>query len=101
MVRDPRYDVLFDPVKIGPVTAKNRFYPVPHCNGLGYRRATSRAATPPDDAEGGWAVGRRGRGAGDGRLVGLAVSGAAAMEPFMRPSSPRASGAARRAIPGC
>lgn len=28
--RDPRYDVLFEPVKIGPVTTKNRFYQVPH-----------------------------------------------------------------------
>ncbi len=28
-----RYDVLFEPMKIGPVTAKNRFYQVPHCNG--------------------------------------------------------------------
>ncbi len=24
MARDPRYDILFEPVKIGPVTAKNR-----------------------------------------------------------------------------
>ncbi len=29
MPRDPRYDILFEPVKIGPVTAKNRFYQVP------------------------------------------------------------------------
>lgn len=29
MSRDPRYDILFEPVKIGPVTAKNRFYRVP------------------------------------------------------------------------
>ena len=29
MTRDSRYDVLFEPVKIGPVTAKNRFYQVP------------------------------------------------------------------------
>ena len=35
MTRDPRYDILFEPVKIGPVTAKNRFYQVPHCNGMG------------------------------------------------------------------
>ncbi len=28
MARDPRYDVLFEPVRIGPVTAKNRFYQV-------------------------------------------------------------------------
>jgi hypothetical protein len=26
MARDPRFDVLFEPVKIGPVTAPNRFY---------------------------------------------------------------------------
>ena len=32
MARDPRYDILFEPVRIGPVTAKNRFYRVPHCN---------------------------------------------------------------------
>ena len=25
-----RYKVLFDPVKIGPVTTPNRFYQVPH-----------------------------------------------------------------------
>ena len=29
MTRDPRYDVLFEPVSIGPVTAPNRFYQVP------------------------------------------------------------------------
>ena len=35
MPRDPRYDVLFEPVAIGPVTAPNRFYQVPHCSGMG------------------------------------------------------------------
>jgi dimethylamine/trimethylamine dehydrogenase len=35
MGRDPRYDILFETVKIGPVTARNRFYQVPHCNGMG------------------------------------------------------------------
>ena len=31
MARDPRYDVLFEPVRIGPVTAKNRgiLWPMP------------------------------------------------------------------------
>ena len=24
-LRDPRYDILFEPVRIGPVTAKNRY----------------------------------------------------------------------------
>ena len=43
MPHDPRYDILFEPVKIGPVTAKNRFYQVPHCNGMGYRDPTGAA----------------------------------------------------------
>ena len=29
-MRDPRYDILFEPVRIGPVVAKNRFFQVPH-----------------------------------------------------------------------
>jgi dimethylamine/trimethylamine dehydrogenase len=29
MTNDSRYDVLFEPVKIGPVTAPNRFYQIP------------------------------------------------------------------------
>ncbi len=36
--RDPRYDILFEPLRIGPVTAKNRFYQVPHCTGMGWLR---------------------------------------------------------------
>jgi dimethylamine/trimethylamine dehydrogenase len=31
MAREPRFDILFEPVKIGPVIAKNRFFQVPHC----------------------------------------------------------------------
>jgi dimethylamine/trimethylamine dehydrogenase len=56
MARDPRYDVLFEPVKIGPVTAKNRFYQVPHCNGMGYRDVTALATMRGIKAEGGWGV---------------------------------------------
>lgn len=56
MSRDPRYDILFEPVKIGPVTAKNRFYQVPHCNGMGHRYPSSTAAMRRTKAEGGWAV---------------------------------------------
>jgi hypothetical protein len=33
---DPRFDPLFAPLKIGPVTAPNRFYQVPHCTGMGF-----------------------------------------------------------------
>jgi len=54
--RDPRYDILFEPVKIGPLTAKNRFYQVPHCNGGGYRDPSAAAAMRGVKAEGGWAV---------------------------------------------
>lgn len=54
--RDPRYDILFQPVPIGPVTARNRFYQVPHCNGMGYRDPSALAAMRGVKAEGGWAV---------------------------------------------
>jgi dimethylamine/trimethylamine dehydrogenase len=54
--RDPRFDVLFEPVKIGPVVAKNRFYQVPHCNGMGHARPRAHAAMRGVKAEGGWAV---------------------------------------------
>jgi len=54
--RDPRYDILFEPVKIGPVIAKNRFFQVPHCNGMGHAKPRSHAAMREVKAEGGWAV---------------------------------------------
>ena len=56
MTRDPRYDVLFEPVAIGPVTARNRFYQVPHCNGMGHTMPNSVAGMRAMKAEGGWAV---------------------------------------------
>ncbi len=55
-MRDPRYDVLFEPVPIGPLTAKNRFFQVPHCNGMGYRDPVAHAEMRAVKAEGGWAV---------------------------------------------
>ena len=36
-MRDPRYDVLFEPVRTGPLTTRNRFYQAPHCTGMGHR----------------------------------------------------------------
>jgi dimethylamine/trimethylamine dehydrogenase len=54
--RDSRYDILFEPVQLGPVRAKNRFFQVPHCNGMGYRDPTAQAAMRNVKAEGGWAV---------------------------------------------
>jgi dimethylamine/trimethylamine dehydrogenase len=56
MTRDPRYDILFEPVQIGPVTARNRFYQVPHCNGMGYIRPRTVAAMRGVKAQGGWGV---------------------------------------------
>jgi dimethylamine/trimethylamine dehydrogenase len=56
MPRNPRFDVLFEPVRIGPVVAKNRFFQVPHCNGMGYAKPRSHAAMRGVKAEGGWAV---------------------------------------------
>ena len=50
------YDVLFEPVAIGPLITKNRFFQVPHCNGMGYRDPTAQAAMRKVKAEGGWAV---------------------------------------------
>ena len=56
MPHDTRYDVLFENVKIGPVTALNRFYQVPHCNGGGYRDPSAVAQMRGTKAEGGWGV---------------------------------------------
>ena len=51
-----RYDSLFSPIQIGPVMAPNRFYQVPHCNGMGHLRPQSLAAMRAVKAEGGWGV---------------------------------------------
>jgi dimethylamine/trimethylamine dehydrogenase len=55
-MRDSRYDILFTPIQIGPVTAKNRFFQVPHCNGMGHAMPLAHAAMREVKAEGGWAV---------------------------------------------
>ena len=56
MNRNPRYDILFEPVKIGPVTAPNRFYCAPHALGTGNQMPHTRAAMREVRAEGGWGV---------------------------------------------
>lgn len=53
---ESRYDVLFEPVRIGPLTARNRFYQVPHCTGMGAALPRTLAAMRGMKAEGGWAV---------------------------------------------
>ncbi|MDE2693996.1 MAG: FAD-dependent oxidoreductase [Paracoccaceae bacterium] len=55
-MRDPKYDILFEPVKIGPVQTRNRFYQVPHCSGMGYRYPNAEARMRGIKAEGGWGV---------------------------------------------
>ncbi|MFO1175914.1 MAG: NAD(P)-binding protein [Paracoccaceae bacterium] len=55
-MRDPRYDILFEPVRIGPLTTKNRFWQVPHCSGMGYRYPNAEARMRGIKAEGGWGV---------------------------------------------
>ena len=55
-MRDPRFDPLFQPLKIGPVIAPNRFWQVPHCTGMGYLRPATLAAMRGMKAEGGWGV---------------------------------------------
>ena len=52
----PDFSALFQPIQIGPVTAPNRFYQVPHCNGFGWRMPRGHAAMRGVKAEGGWGV---------------------------------------------
>lgn len=54
MSRDSRYDILFEPIKIGPVTAKNRFYAVPHAAGMGDFYPNASATFRGTKAAGGW-----------------------------------------------
>ena len=56
MTRDPSHDVLFEPVRIGPKLAKNRFYQVPHASGMTNANPRVRAAFRATKAEGGWGV---------------------------------------------
>ena len=55
-MRDPKYDVLFEPVRIGPKVMRNRFYQTPHCSGFGSDYAGTQAEFRGVKAEGGWAV---------------------------------------------
>ena len=56
MPRDPRYDALFAPLRIGPKTLKNRFMQVPHCAHYGVDNPETQAAFRAMKAEGGWAA---------------------------------------------
>jgi dimethylamine/trimethylamine dehydrogenase len=56
MPRSPRYDILFQPVRIGPKVARNRFFQVPHASGMTNAAPQVRAAFRGMKAEGGWGV---------------------------------------------
>ncbi|MFD7956116.1 NAD(P)-binding protein [Streptomyces ardesiacus] len=51
-----RYDILFEPVVIGPKTAPNRFWQTPHASGFGTEYPDMQAAYRGMKAEGGWGV---------------------------------------------
>ena len=53
---DPRHEILFEPVRIGPKTLRNRFYQVPHCTGFGVEKPWSQARHRAVKAQGGWAA---------------------------------------------
>ncbi len=54
MPREAKYDILFEPIQLGPKTLKNRFWQVPHCNGAGSDRPGFQAEFRGMKAEGGW-----------------------------------------------
>ncbi len=51
---DEQYRILFEPVRIGPVTAPNRFYAVPHATGHSPLMPNGSIALREMKAEGGW-----------------------------------------------
>ena len=53
---DPNHEILFEPVRVGPKTLRNRFYQVPHCSGFGTEKPWTQAAHRGVKAEGGWAA---------------------------------------------
>ena len=57
MARKPYFNILFEPVRIGPVTTKNRFYQVPHSSGMGLYNAQCACWHAGDEGRG-----RMGRG---------------------------------------
>ncbi|MEM9330407.1 MAG: FAD-dependent oxidoreductase [Pseudomonadota bacterium] len=56
MKTDANHTLLFEPLAIGPKKTKNRFYQVPHCNGMGHRWPRTMAEMRGVKAEGGWGV---------------------------------------------
>jgi dimethylamine/trimethylamine dehydrogenase len=55
VARDPRHDILFEPLQVGPKVWRNRFHQVPHSTGFGSDRAGAQGRFRATRAEGGWA----------------------------------------------
>lgn len=53
---DPRYAPLFEPLKIGPVTAPNRLVSMPHAIGHSYLMPNGAIGIRETRAEGGWGI---------------------------------------------
>lgn len=53
---DPRFASLFEPLKIGPVTAPNRFAVMPYANGHSYLMPNGAMGIRSMRAEGGWGI---------------------------------------------
>ncbi|MGO1543209.1 MAG: FAD-dependent oxidoreductase [Gulosibacter sp.] len=56
MTLNERYSVLFEPIQVGPHTAKNRFWSTPHAIGYGIDNVASQAGVRANRAAGGWGV---------------------------------------------
>ena len=56
MARNPRHDILFEPISFGPKTMRNRFWQSAHCSGFGSERPGTQAYFRGMKAEGGWGV---------------------------------------------
>ena len=53
---DTRFAPLFEPLKIGPVTAPNRFAVMPYANGHSYLMPNGAMGVRAMRAEGGWGI---------------------------------------------
>jgi dimethylamine/trimethylamine dehydrogenase len=56
MSREAKYDILFEPIKIGPHVAPNRFWQPPQCTGFGTVMPGMQAGHRAMKAEGGYGV---------------------------------------------
>jgi len=56
MARNPKHDILLEPIGFGPKVSRNRFWQTSHCTGYGSERPGTQARFRGMKAEGGWGV---------------------------------------------